>query len=242
MLGHLEWDTTFFGYKTGQLAKESITDVELEAAIESFQKENYRLVYIRTKQEIENIAGLVERLSDETTILLADKKVVFSQYLNPLERLESSIGIKLYNQSGLDAKLADLALQSGKHSRYLVDPNFRNNEYQRLYTEWIKKSITGEAAQEVWVSIDNSNKINGFITLGKKNNAADIGLLAVDTNSRGKNLGKTLINVAKKRAMEWGETKLQVVTQLDNKPACSFYGRCGFITESIEYIYHIWIR
>ena len=46
---------------------------------------------------------------------------------------------------------------------------------------------------------------------------------------------------ARQRTAAWGLAELQVVTQLDNEPACGFYRRCGFREWQVEHIYHLWL-
>jgi len=88
-------------------------------------------------------------------------------------------------------ELEKLSIQSGKYSRYSVDKNIKRDKFEKLYTIWIKRSIGKEIADEVLVILDNGN-IAGMITLGNKNGKGDIGLLAVESRFRGKNMVNSL--------------------------------------------------
>src|SRR5690606_2664394 len=130
--------------------------------------------------------------------------------------------------------------QSGEFSRFKVDNNFSNNEYEKLYSEWLIGSINKRLATDIIVKrLDG--KIVGFVTLTKKNvELADIGLVAVDSSYRGKGIGKELIFQVISLAKSQGYKKIQVVTQLDNRPANNLYKKCGFKKFSLTFIYHIW--
>ena len=51
-------------------------------------------------------------------------------------------------------ELKDLALKSGVFSRFYLDENFNNNEYNKLYNIWIGKSITGEISFDIILAKD----------------------------------------------------------------------------------------
>ena len=63
---------------------------------------------------------------------------------------------------------------------------------------------------------------------------------AVDSIFRGKGIGRILFENAEKWAFENGYNEIQIVTQGDNKPACSLYESLGYKVDSMEYFYHIW--
>jgi dTDP-4-amino-4,6-dideoxy-D-galactose acyltransferase len=230
----LNWDTDFFGYKIGLL--HATYDIKIDQVLKEARKNSYRLIYIKSDKLINFPSHL-----EDSRILLADKKVTYSMVVSSITPTDSAKEIQLYNSTEVDTQLLNIALQSGKHSRFYVDNNFTSDEYVKLYTTWINKSVSGEIAKEVWVSKSHTDKISGLITLGIKNNSADIGLLAVDSKYRGKQLGKKLVNKAIYQTQSWGIANLQVVTQLYNIGACRFYESCGFSIEQVEYIYHLWL-
>ena len=100
-------------------------------------------------------------------------------------------------------------------------------------------SINRKIAKEVLAFTEN-NALAGFVTLGEKNNKADIGIIAVDHSFRGKGIGKTLMTSAEKWFSNLGYSSMQVVTQGDNYPACRLYESCGYLVEAVEFFYHIW--
>lgn len=80
-----------------------------------------------------------------------------------------------------------------------------------------------------------------MVTVGKKGDRADVGLIAVDASMRGKKLGAALVLAAQEWALKNGYGSAQVVTQGENLAACKLYEKCGYHVDKIENIYHFWM-
>src|SRR5690606_4711658 len=219
---HLEWDSNFFELTIGSIYIEDEED---------FLKEDlnkYDLIYIFSKNENLNFK-------------LVDRKVTYK--LRDLQKNETPNFIEIdyycHNETAYK-ELLNLALQSGEYSRFKIDSDFKNNEFVRLYTEWINNSINKKLASHIIIK-KQDDKIVGFTTLSKKSESlADIGLVAVDKDYRGQGIAKELILKTISVAKSVGYEDVQVVTQLDNIPANILYKKCGFEKDSIINIYHYW--
>jgi dTDP-4-amino-4,6-dideoxy-D-galactose acyltransferase len=234
----LPWDSNLFNYKVGMIPlKKTTSQEELEAIAKLAKAEGFKLVYIKSDLELCHI----NISTGNSQLYLTDKKITYARTVESNPEIVNTPILKLYEEAMPNAELISLALQSGIHSRFAIDSNFQNNEYKKLYNIWIEKSLKKEIANEVWVSQNADKKITGFITIAIKDNFVDIGLLAVDSHERGKNIGKNLIQIALYKASIWGQNKIQVVTQQDNIIACKFYERCGFAPVKKEFIYHLWL-
>ena len=169
---------------------------------------------------------------------LVDKKVLFTKKLelsNDNSDIEEYKSIKHSYQ-----ELLDLTYLSGNSSRFFQDANFNNNEFEKLYKEWIDKSISNEIAFKVLIKSIN-NKIAGFVTLGKDDDeTSQIGLIAVNKLFQGRNIATSLIKECENLSLQKGYSKLNVTTQLNNKAAIKLYKRNNFRINSIKYIYHFW--
>lgn len=221
----LEWDSDFFGYTVARLEFENISDFSY------FVSSEYRLIYVFSPKPI-------KQLDSE----LVDKKACFHTLISLNEEtINQSLVIEVFDKSKHSyEELIELALESGVFSRFYVDRNFINDEYTKLYTKWITNSVDKISALEVFVAVENS-KILGMVTLTKKtDDLADIGLLAVAEQARGKKVASSLIEYVKKYALKHGFTSMQVVTQSENKPAVKLYESTGFELKELTYIYHIW--
>lgn len=213
----LIWDSDFFEKRVGIIELEYGEEVDFE---------QYDIVYVFSDY-------------DSLPYKLVDKKVT---YLLNIENFTfDSSNINFYNSSSDNYdEILSLALQSGVHSRFKIDEKFRSNEYEKLYKEWLDKSISREIALEVLVKRING-KIVGFATVGSKTTSlADIGLVAVDYDYRGMGIGKEILNNAILFAKLKNFKEIQVVTQLDNLAATLLYEKVGFEQLKIKYIYHVW--
>lgn len=135
--------------------------------------------------------------------------------------------------------MINLAIQSGVFSRFNIDKMIGRDKFEELYRIWIIKSVNREIANEVIV-YNHNDDIAGYLTIGEKNNRADLGMGAVDSKYRGKGIGRILFENAEKYAFDQGYEDIQIVTQGDNIPACKLYEKLGYSIESKEYFYHIW--
>ncbi|MBW8523163.1 GNAT family N-acetyltransferase [Chryseobacterium chendengshani] len=219
-INDLKWDSSFFNKKIGKV---EITDEVFN--IEEHLLKSYDLIYIFSSQKLKN---------NETSTLV-DEKVT---YFKKIEKSEDHSEILFYDNN-CHEQLIKLGLQSGKYSRFNLDPNFVNNEYENLYTQWVNNSISN-ADTEIIIE-EFENLVVGFVTV-VKNNAAqgEIGLVAVDEAHRGKGIAKKLMKQALAYFYKNNIKEVRVVTQLFNKPACKLYESVGFEIEDVKYIYHHW--
>ena len=232
----LDWDSLFFGIKVGRINQENIGSDELTDLISLMKKDNFDLVYFPSKKQfdldfVSNLGGF-----------LADKKLTFNANLLSLD-LENFISTNIVESYSNDMSLTDiesLAIQSGKYSRFSVDPKLSDDSFRSLYKIWINRSLNKEIASEVLL-IRGGEKIAGMVTLGDKNGFGDIGLIAIDSDYRGKGYGEILVRSAQKWFLLNGYEYSQVVTQGDNTPACGLYKKCGYEVSNLEYFYHFWL-
>jgi len=232
----LDWDSKFFGYAVAKITKSHLTSRKLKRLLELLAVD-FRLAYwfVDTDDKVSNSAARENDgfLADEKTTYI--KKVPSYFKSGVLNR-----NIRPYLHKSPSKKLVSLALQAGVYSRFKADSNFVNNEFEIVYSEWLKNSLKGTLAKEVFVYVQDGVEI-GFITVGEKNGRGDIGLIAVDKEFRGQSIGRQLVEVAFAKAYKWGYSEMQVVTQRANIGACKFYEKLGFAIESIVKIYHFWL-
>ena len=221
----LQWDTDFFGYEVAKVIDFTGTEVEVKA-INHFSA---KLMYVFAEQAMDHLPA---------NFFLADEKVVFKQKL-PTHAVAPLVQTEIIELFEPTKVLVELALQSGLYSRFKVDENFKNQEFERLYTKWIENSFdTGKNARVFgYVS---EEKLLGFVTLGVKNNIPDIGLIAVDEQARGQGIGSKLLHYLYTLLVQEKQHELTVTTQGKNLPAMAFYQKNFFEVFSTTYIYHVW--
>jgi dTDP-4-amino-4,6-dideoxy-D-galactose acyltransferase len=135
--------------------------------------------------------------------------------------------------------LFELARDAGRYSRFRIDPKVPKGVFERIYDAWITNSINGTIADEVLVIRDGA-AVSGLVTVGVKNGRADIGLLAVRVQARGRGLGRALVEASHDWAATRAISEAQVVTQGANVEACRLYEACGFARERVEHVLHFW--
>ena len=131
-------------------------------------------------------------------------------------------------------------MQSGALSRFNVDQRISREKFECLYKTWIQKSVEKSIADVVFISQKNG-KITGMITVEKKGDCGNIGLVSVDKSVRKKNIGVNLVRTAQAWFISKGLRIGRVITQEDNIAGCKLYEKCDFYVEKIDYFYHFWL-
>lgn len=229
----LPWDSNFFGYKVARISKPLSEIEDLNNTLKSLPKD-ITLCYLSSPKVIEDTSDQI----DGFDLKYVDEKLTFIKELEP-KYLQVSTHIHSYSADYPDSKLLDLAIQSGIHSRFHVDIRIGRDKFEKLYRRWMINSVSREIAEEVLV-YKVEEEIAGMITLGEKNERSDIGIIAVDTQYRGKGVGKELMHAAENWSLAKGRKVMQVLTQGANKTACNFYKRQGYGIGKVEHFYHIW--
>ncbi|OQB29176.1 MAG: dTDP-fucosamine acetyltransferase [Bacteroidetes bacterium ADurb.Bin174] len=233
-LEHLSWDSNFFDIKVGRITL-NCSENDIQALLEDAKNRNYQLVYVFTNKETELTSDVLNWWSGK----LVDRKIIYKKDISSNIKEESLI--LSYSRAEINDELLHLAYLSGQFSRFRLDKKFPEGSFERMYKEWLKKSVSGELADKVFVAKE-AGKIVGFVTLKiNKNNGGNIGLIAVDKNVQGKGLGTQLINACENYLNNNFIKILRVPAQLENFQACRFYEKYGFKEDNITNIYHFWI-
>ena len=223
----LKWDTDFFGYKVGKLL---LNDNNLDENL--LINNDFKLIYLFCNEP------LSEDLVKKHNLFLSDEKIDLITNVSNLtdNKFENENLVEL---NILDDNLLDLTFQSGHFSRFKIDSNFKNNEFETLYTAWIEQSISHENADKV-IGFSINNKVVGFITFVLKNNMFDIGLIAVNEQHRSLKIGKQLLAFVFNYSLSKKVDFVTVTTQNKNQGALNFYLKNGFLINKTTYIYHLW--
>jgi dTDP-4-amino-4,6-dideoxy-D-galactose acyltransferase len=230
---NLPWDTEFFGYRIARVTPESDERSAFDRILETINSEQVRLTYFFVSPDAPDL----NRMITDSGGLLVDQKLTFSK--RPGKHAGYANEITEYQGRGEEKELLELALHAGTYSRFRLDVNFKNGEFARLYQRWLQESLNGTIAFKVLVS-RVQGKISGLLTLGVKDDYADIGLLSVDKECSGMGIGTDLVSYADNLACLKQYDKIKVVTQKQNERACRLYRKCGFEVESEVNIYHLW--
>lgn len=228
MIQPLKWDSSFFELKIGK-----ISTAEVLKNITPEDLGPFDLLYI----ELSDKRKIPKSSAEWLNIAYTDKKVVYQKPLKGKIQLHENITI--YPLKYANRQLQDLALQSSVFSRFRLDKNFDKDAYRKLYLQWIKNSVRLKMADVVLI-YGNIKNPAGFVTLSYKDQIAQIGLIAVDGVHQHQGIGKALMQAAEYFALKNNFTTLQVITQAENKSACTFYENVGFKKNAVTYTFHHW--
>lgn len=231
-VSEVKWDSDFFAKKIASISMNTWDDTFLSASLQKLQEERFQLVYLFLKEGV----LLPDTYLNTYKCNFVDKKRIY--VLNAFQNKKVSPNIGLYKGGASD--LYDLAIQSGAYSRFQVDPDFPDKDFERLYQTWVDNSLSGFMADYVLVYRIPGGSICGFITLKKNGGYLSIGLIATHSLYRRAGIGSALMDAAKYYAYEEG-LFLEVATQAENLPACSFYEKNGFKKQLQFTTYHIWL-
>lgn len=233
----LDWDTKILGVATAKILPAKLTSNQLKKILHELQTHNINLVYWASDSEDQ----VSQQAATEAKGFLADRKVTYwldlTHFTVPdydASRIESYLDQRPIHD------LQELAIAVGLESRFKMDPKISFRQLEAVYHTWLENSIKRKIAKEVLV-IRKGQRIVAMTTLGEKNGRGDIGLLAVNPDYRGQQLGKLLVHASQRWCKDQGYSHAQVVTQKANAAACKLYESCGYKLEKIEHFYHFWL-
>jgi dTDP-4-amino-4,6-dideoxy-D-galactose acyltransferase len=224
MIKLLEWDSSFFNRRIGLL--------DLSSGSPNFEDLNdWDLVYIMSDEDFTLDINKFNRTFSET-------KVVFSKMIiESKEPIDENISVAKKKDN--KKQIYNLALESGKFSRFNLDKNFKRAEFKKLYYKWVDNSFNKEFADAVLV-YKFENEIIGFVTYKILDDFATIGLIAISPLYQGKGVGRKLINAVEMELVNRQIGELRIPTQFQNEIACEFYMKLGYKIIKKKIINHYW--
>ena len=230
-----EWDSAFFGYPVAaaDLVRSAAPLAEARAAAAEAERDGIRLLYLF----LPPLAA-----ADRAEFRRAGFRDVGGKvdYARTVAAGEGGAPDPDVVPCGVaSAALERLAFQSGAYSRFRLDEGFRQNEFERLYREWLGGSLAGNDGKRVYVA-GAPESPRGLLTL-EPGAVVRIGLFAVAPECRRQGLGRRLAAAAVRFCVTRGGGELRVATQIENQEACRFYESCGFRKIREESIFHAWL-
>ena len=177
----------------------------------------------------------------EYSALLVDEKVTYARIIDEDEGDVPEVNIHVYSEVVVSDKMLDIAIQTSEHSRFRVDPNFQNEEFKKLYYQWVKNAVENRKDGELF-TYEEGETLKGLIYLKEvSEKIGSISLIGVDQSSRGEQIGTKLINQSLSYFKRKNINEIQVVTQKQNVLACNFYEKNNFNLIDTVNVFHIWI-
>lgn len=218
MIRKLEWDSGFFGIRVGEWHPGPDNG-----------NTHFNVVYVKSSN------GSTPELEGFTKTF-EETKVVFAKAITqagpPVQNIRSA-------NANDRQELYLLAYESGRHSRFRLDPGFGEQKFKELYRAWTDNSLDGKFADEVAV-FEQQGKIAGFVTCKHGEGFATIGLIGVLRDFQGKGIGKLLLQYVERLLAQKQIPELRIPTQLENTQACEFYKKQGYTIAETTQIMHYW--
>lgn len=229
MLKKLDWDSAFFKYPVYKLSLDKSDN--LNETLESLLKTDFKLAYLFSKEKIIQETNLISSCS----LNLVDQKVTFGKKNIPNIKKD----LNIINNSKYLNQISKLCIQSGEYSRFNVDKNFHLNEFTRLYEIWGVNAFNN-MSKTILAEFDEFDNIIGLAIVSPDHTTLHIEIIAVEHKKRKNGVGTELMKQIYSFCIKNNYNKIEVITQLNNKTACSFYKKNGFFLINQKYIYHIW--
>jgi hypothetical protein len=198
-----------------------------------------------------SIPDELQSIRDRHSVVIIDAKVPADDIEN--SRLLASLGFrKICMQIVLRHNLADMnegpfgaavvasldlpesAIEQHagnfKYDRFSLDPLLPQAGTRRLYSNWIRNSLTDGRKRIVHSEMN-------FCTLAVRDRTATIDLVSVLNHGQG--IGKALVAGAVRYARECDANELFVTTECENTRAWNLYLRAGFVPTKFASVFHL---
>jgi dTDP-4-amino-4,6-dideoxy-D-galactose acyltransferase len=223
MIVEKKWDSDFFNFKIGEI---NFIDCKDHSNFT-----DYELLYVVSDEDFDLI---INGFSNS----FSEQKVKFHKKLSEISKINENV----FSHSEIEYNIQNiyqLAYESGKQSRFLLDKNFGIEKFKELYRLWIDNSISKTFADDVLLYKSNEEVV-GLLTYKITDDKATIGLISVSNEQQGKGIGGILLKHLETVLYQKKITSLIIPTQFENKQACNFYHKQGYSIFDNTFIKHYW--
>jgi ribosomal protein S18 acetylase RimI-like enzyme len=235
-VGHLAWDTEFFGMPVVRIEDAALSLDQLAAQLDALKQRGKGLVYwfssdldAPTEAEIAALGGT-----------LADRRTTLARPLDSTPTGSVGTNVEVFRATKPTPAMRALAIEAGSYSRLRVDDRIGTERFESLYSRWMEVSLTGELADTCLVVRDGEREI-GVITVVHGGDCGRIGLMGVAPDKRQQGIACNLVHAALDDMIDHGCKSAEVVTQGRNYASIQLYESCGFAVRSVERVYHFWL-
>ena len=229
----LPFDTELFGFP---VAEARVGAACLPHAVAAAADGGVRLVYWRCGvDDVDGAARAVALGGREV-----DHRLQYRRAVAPSDERTPDPEIVVYPRPDPSDDLRALAYESGRLSRFKVDSRVPDAVFTRLYDVWLERSCQGLLADRVIVYPD-ADAPRAFTSVRARSAVAEVGLVAVDRELRGRGIGRRLVASTIAYAAAAGASAIDVVTQGANVEARALYERSGFVLHEALRTFHLWL-
>ena len=208
---------------------------QLETMLLEARHQGVWLVYLLVSERRDLDARLLREFGGEWV----GGHVTYTRTLDDSEPPEDPADppLEVYSGPSDDPQLLRLGVEAGGLSRFRVDTRLPADRCDAMYEAWASKSATGELADEVLV-VRSDRHLAGLLTFQVRSGHAEIGLVGVDANCRGRGFASRLLDFAHRRMLLRGAVHATVVTQAQNESARNLYSKAGYTRKSEGRYFH----
>lgn len=212
------FDTEILGFNCAKIFNNDEGKFELKELVTDLRKNKIQYAIIRIPSQNYEVAQFLEannfRIVDSLVELSLSLGIVDREKVEHIREATSADGVIIVK----------IALDAFSDTRFFHDPLISKDSARKIYSEWVKNSVSGIAADRVLV-YENKGEIFGFATIQKNGH---IPLIAVRIDQQGKGVGRALCNAAVIVSKEFGATNAAIETQTNNIAALRAYLNSGF--------------
>lgn len=238
LIKKLQWDSGFWGFPVSYLSCRHLTKSIMHRINIFIKRENIKLIeYLCNCHDNRSV-----KITEQSGFHFTDIRLSFEKKLKGKTNvdLDESFTFSLANEKDINI-LKEIAYNLYKDGRYYFDGNFNINKVNEFYEGWVEKAVLGQYDDECYCLYKKDKPI-GFCTLKFHiSNSANIGLVGLSNEYRGKGIGKILLYLVFNKLIDKGISKVSIVTQGRNYAAQRLYQKVGFLTKATELWFHKWL-
>ena len=240
MIEFLDWDTGFFGVRTGQVAVplDSVSDVE--GFLDEFRNSDFGLVYATVPLCRMELASA---LLKDAGAFLADIRGILDLDLMrvPGELCDDPYGLEIRHTIENDIEeVRKIAAKCYRGlTRFYRDPSIDDARCDELYSIWAEKDLLDPGITSLVCC--RGDEVLGFCTASTAiSGEAVLGLIGVSEDSRRSGAGTLLLSAMAVELLSRGYLRLFAVTQLSSTAALRMYQKIGFRLRDSSLVIHMW--
>lgn len=227
----LAWDSEFFGLRIARIEADALR-IRLARVDEWCRRERVDCAYLML--DVDDQAGC--DAAHAGGFRLVDVRVTLESGRVDDAVVEPGL-IRTAVESDI-AALKAIARVSHRATRFYADGRFPLDRCDALYELWIEKSCAGWA-DVVFVADAGAGPI-GYLTCHRRDREGQIGLVGVDSASRGHGSGRALLAAAHRWFAAVGCDRVSVATQARNAPGLRLYQSAGMTVRQLQLWFHRW--
>ncbi len=228
----LDWDTNYFGVKSGKVVLNEVVDDNDLKIILKWSK-NYEFVTIQNNNNVSDNNFILGK----TNAFLTDVNVQFKKKVDHGKKtIDKNIIIE--NNCKTNEKLLKIAKNAYVYSRFINDNRLDKEKSKLMYYNWLKNSFNKDNKYIAYYK--EKDTYLGYCLFHFDDDGCVIELIAADPNHKRRGIGSKLLDAVNCICNEHKVNVLYVGTQLDNIQAQNFYIKNGFKVRTYNSTYHLW--